>query len=142
MERVIRFGRRALGWAKRRWKSLQRMEGGQSVPPIPPAPEPLPPETRDILELFYQYIKSQPPDDYLGVHALRFHHTLARCGPILRNTGRLLELGGQSIIGSFARDPLRGSMMGYQEDLRLPFKLPDNQFDVVLAFEVLEHIKD
>src|SRR3954471_11960035 len=142
MERVIRFGRRAVGWAKRRWKSLKHKEHRQSVPPTPPPPDPLPPKTREILELFYQHVKSQPSDDYLGVHALRFHHTLARCGPILRNACRLLELGGQSIIGSFAHDALRVSMMEYDEDLRLPFKLPDNQFDVVLAFEVLEHIKD
>src|SRR3954470_10330777 len=143
MERVIRFAGRAVGWGKRRWRSLKRYDGGLSVPSAPSLPpDPLPPETGEILELFYRYVKSQPPDDYLGVHALRFHHTLARCGPILRNTGRLLELGGQSIIGSFARDALRVSMMEYREDLRLPFKLPDNQFDVVLAFEVLEHIKD
>src|SRR3954451_10276546 len=138
MERVIRFGRRVLGLAKRRWKTFKHKEGGQSVPPAPSLPpDPLPPETRDILELFYQHIKSQPPDDYLGVHALRFHHTLARCGPILRNTGKLLELGGQSIVGSFARDALRVSMTAYVEDLRCPFKLTHGQFDVVLALEVL-----
>jgi SAM-dependent methyltransferase len=30
----------------------------------------------------------------------------------------------------------------YQRDLRLPFELPANRFDIVLALEVLEHIKD
>jgi SAM-dependent methyltransferase len=142
MERVIRFLRRALGWAKHRWKGLQRdKEGGQNVPPASP-PNPLPPATTEILELFDQHIKSQPPDDYVGVHALRFRHTLVRCGTILRNTRELLELGGQGVIGTFARDAFGASLNEYREDLRLPFKLPDNQFDAVLALEVLEHIKD
>jgi len=141
MERVIKFGRRALGWAKRRWKDLRHDKGGgQDIPP--PAPDPVPPATKEILDLFYTHIKAQPPDDYIGVHALRFHLTLMRCGSILKNAGRILELGGQSIIGSFARDVLGVSMIDYHEDLRFPFKLPDNQFDVVLALEVLEHVKD
>jgi SAM-dependent methyltransferase len=141
MERVIGLWKRALRWTRSRWKDLKHEEkGGQDVPPASPAP--LPSSTTELLELFYQHLKSQPPDDYLGVHALRFHHTLVRCGAILRNTGQLLELGGQSVIGSFARDVLGVSMFEYHEDLRFPFKLPDNQFDVVLGFEVLEHIKD
>ncbi|MEJ0075817.1 MAG: methyltransferase domain-containing protein [Alphaproteobacteria bacterium] len=141
MERVIRIGNRAVGWARSRWKDLKHEKaGGQDIPPA--SSETLPPSTAELLELFYRHIKSQPADDYIGVHALRFRHTLVRCGTILRNAGQLLELGGQSIIGSFARDVLGVPMIEYHEDLRFPFKLPDNQFDVVLALEVLEHIKD
>jgi SAM-dependent methyltransferase len=132
MERVTRFGRRVLGWRRSQSKG----------PQDPAPPDGLSSNTTEMLELFYQHIKPQLPDDYLGVHVPRFHHTLVRCGTILRKAGQLLELGGQSIIGSFAGDVLGVPMHEYVEDLRYPFKLPDNQFDVVLALEVLEHIKD
>jgi SAM-dependent methyltransferase len=95
-----------------------------------------------ILDLFQEHLKSQPADDYYGVHATRFRHTLERCDVTIRSALHILELGGQSRIGTFARDVLAASLVEYTDDLRFPFKLPKSQFDLVLALEVLEHIKD
>jgi SAM-dependent methyltransferase len=95
-----------------------------------------------ILDLFQAHLKSQALDEYYKTHITRFLHTVDRCGEALRHARQLLELGDQSIIGAFARDALGASLTEYPDDLRFPFKLPDNHFDVVLALEVLEHIKD
>lgn len=94
-----------------------------------------------MAKTYRAYWDSIQPTDYDHIHATRFVHTVERCGENLRSR-RLLELGGQSHIGRFAQERLSASLTEYAADLRLPFDLPDGQFDVVLGFEVLEHIKD
>ena len=99
-------------------------------------------EGTSLVDFFQTYLKSQPLDIYYATHATRYSHTIERCEAALRGARQLLELGGHSFIGTFARDALGASLTEYGDDLRFPFKLPDSDFDVVLALEVLEHIKD
>lgn len=104
---------------------------------------PTPPQENDsVLDLYESYLKSKEMDDYDHIHSLRFRHTIERCGEVLSQANNILELGGDSRIGNFAQEALNRRMQEYTDDLRYPFKLPDDQFDLVLALEVLEHIKD
>jgi SAM-dependent methyltransferase len=95
-----------------------------------------------VVDQFVEWERSKHLDLYERGHALRFRHTLERCGEKLVQSRNMLELGGQSQIGAFAHETFGISLVEYAEDLRMPFKLPDLSFDTVLAFEVLEHIKD
>jgi SAM-dependent methyltransferase len=95
-----------------------------------------------VVDQFVQWEGSKQGDLYTRSHALRFRHTLERCGDKLVRSQNILELGGQSQIGAFAHEVFGIPLVEYAEDLRLPFKLPNLSFDIVLALEVLEHIKD
>jgi SAM-dependent methyltransferase len=54
----------------------------------------------------------------------------------------VVELGGMSRIAEFLRDRCGLAVNEYTKDLRDPFDLPDNTFDLLLMLEVLEHLND
>jgi SAM-dependent methyltransferase len=97
---------------------------------------------RDYSAAFEAYIKERGQDEYDCVHALRFDATARLGGPVLNEAESVLELGGHSRIGDFARQVLQKRVDEYTADLRFPFALPDAAYDCVLCLEVLEHIKD
>lgn len=109
-----------------------------------PYPAPLPTDAgARYLAMWESYVaKRQDLDDYDHTHAIRFRQTVKVFGPYLSKAKSVLELGGHSRIGVFARDVFGIDYRGYEGELRDPYDLPSDAFDVVLCLEVLEHLKD
>ncbi|GAB2191909.1 hypothetical protein MAH1_35180 [Sessilibacter sp. MAH1] len=88
--------------------------------------------------------------DYLGssrnfTHSNHYYRYLNTFGLLVSQLGVLknrviLETGGASPISTFLSH--YNECFSTESDLRLEFDVPDNYVDVVLSFEVLEHIKD
>jgi SAM-dependent methyltransferase len=79
--------------------------------------------------------------NYSEIHSLRYDLTFDFIEPHLFKGFRILELGEE---GEFT-NRLRGlgySVDSYSQDLRYPFDIDSNSYDLVLCMEVIEHIKD
>lgn len=74
---------------------------------------------------------------------VRFAKTLQWLDVVEPEGRRVLELGAHSIASSILREHARAeSWLNTDFDLRDPFPLPDQSFDLVVSTEVIEHIGD
>ena len=75
-------------------------------------------------------------------HALRFHRSLEwLTGLVVKESTRILDVGGASACSAALR--LEGfDVRQTSGDLRNRWNLEDNQFDLVICMEVIEHVRD
>jgi SAM-dependent methyltransferase len=97
---------------------------------------------RDYAALYERFASGRPSDDYDLIHALRFRETANAFGSYLEVAKSVLELGGHGRIGLFAEETFGVRYSSYEKELREPYDLPSEAFDVVLCLEVIEHMKD
>jgi SAM-dependent methyltransferase len=91
---------------------------------------------------FGAYLKSIDLTDYDRDQITRFSETFQRIAPLLRAGQSVLEIGGISRIAEFLRDGCGLMVSEYTKELREPFVLPSEAFDLILMLEVLEHLND
>ena len=90
----------------------------------------------------FHVAKRHDLNDYDHIHAVRFRETVKVFGAYLSKAKTILELGGHSRLGIFAKEALGVEYCGYEGELREPYDLPSETFDCVLCLEVIEHLKD
>ncbi len=93
-------------------------------------------------DAFRRYLGTLPDDLYLRDHVVRFVETWLRIEPYILNERTFLELGPLSPVGVFLRDTLGKDVTSYEKDLRYPYDVADATADVILSFEVVEHLND
>lgn len=100
------------------------------------------PWPRDYVALYNMFAAKREQDDYDVIHAVRFRETAKVFGPYLETARHIIELGGHGRIGLFVEETFGIKCSCYEAELREPYNLPSEAFDVVLCLEVIEHLKD
>jgi SAM-dependent methyltransferase len=96
----------------------------------------------DYVALYNAFAVKHEQDDYDAIHAVRFRETVKAFGPYLEAAKSVIELGGHGRIGLFAQETFGVQYTNYEAELREPYDLPSEAFDVVLCLEIIEHLKD
>lgn len=93
------------------------------------------------------YLAAHPDDVYAATAAridrLRYTRSLEWIGSFLKPGDRVLELGGGGMFSTLlARCHPEVELVSSAFELRQPFPLPEQSFDVVLCMETIEHVCD
>ena len=93
------------------------------------------------------YVARNPSDDYarrsLDTDVARLGRSLEWLAPLLPPEARVLELGGAGVSSHVLRGRFPEARLSTPAfDLREPFPLLSESFDVVVAMEVIEHLAD
>ena len=110
-------------------------------PYIPPSPDNRK-DAAHYIALWEGYTFRHALELYDRIHAVRFRETAGVFGPYLESGKSILELGGRSRFGAFCHDAFRALYQNYENDLREPYELPSDTFDIVLCLETLQYMKD
>jgi SAM-dependent methyltransferase len=90
---------------------------------------------------FISFIEDANRDPYADHHKNRYVEVFKRLENYIEPKDRILELGDCSAIGLFLQE--KGNEISVlTDDLRYPFDLPSERFDLVFSIEVLQHLKD
>jgi hypothetical protein len=114
----------------------------KSIVPVAPNPQLLNLAAKERCKLFLEWLEINTFTQYDFDHKTRFWETYLRLSEHLELGKQLLELGGESKITNYLRSQLGLNVDVYSQDLRYPFDLNTNGYDLVLCLEVIEHIKD
>jgi hypothetical protein len=80
---------------------------------------------------------------YLNVHKERMITTFMWLYPHLHESVKILELGGKSILSSMLSEFCQtATIHGTNVDLRYPLPINNNQYDLIINTELIEHLKD
>ncbi|MDH0339076.1 hypothetical protein [Metapseudomonas otitidis] len=97
---------------------------------------------KERCKLFLAWLEANTFTQYDFDHKTRFWETYLRLNDYLEIGTQLLELGGESKITNYLKTQLGIAVDVYGQDLRYPFDLKTNGYDLILCLEVIEHIKD
>lgn len=114
----------------------------KSIGPSAPNPKVLHLAAKERCKLFLAWLEANTFTQYDFDHKTRFWETYLRLNEYLEIGKQLLELGGESKITNYLKTQLGIAVDVYGQDLRYPFDLNTNGYDLVLCLEVIEHIKD
>lgn len=114
----------------------------KSIGPSAPNPKVLHLAAKERCNLFLAWLEANTFTQYDFDHKTRFWETYLRLNDHLEIGKQLLELGGESKITNYLKTQLGIAVDVYSQDLRYPFELNTNGYDLILCLEVIEHIKD
>lgn len=99
-------------------------------------------DSSEVELLFKNYWAALSKTEYDDVHFVRFLETSKRLATFINAETRILEVGSKSRISEFFENELGVTVSVYESDLRFPWKIACQNYDLVLMLEVLEHIND
>ncbi len=97
---------------------------------------------KERCKLFLAWLEANTFTQYDFDHKTRFWETYLRLDEYIEIGKKFLDLGGESKITNYLKNQLGIAVDVYGQDLRYPFDLKKNNYDLILCLEVIEHIKD
>jgi hypothetical protein len=97
-----------------------------------------------MVESFERYYEREwlGMDSYFFVHRRRFISSWGAISGISWKGARVLDVGGVGPLAAFARDCFGAAAFESKDDLRGHVQFNNDEFDVILCTETIEHIKD
>lgn len=91
---------------------------------------------------FSAFLAERQESVYNRVHTRRFLLTFSQLARHLTPSGKILELGGLSILSEFLQK-CGYDVREYTQDVRYPLNdIPSETFNLVFGMEIIEHLKD